>query len=172
MHPDPSEVRGGDPSPFEPPGVRWNSVSPRLATLRRLVAFAIGLPLSVLALLVAANSTSPTMVILLGVALTALLIWEWIFIGRRVRAWGYAQREDDLLIRSGLMFRELIVVPYGRMQFVDVTSGPLERRFGLAGVRLYTAASRTAFLPGLVADEAARLRDELASKGEAQAAGL
>ena len=92
---------------------------------------------------------------------------------RRVGAWGYLEREDDLLIRRGLMVHRLSVVPYGRMQFVDVTAGPIERSFGLATVRLHTAAAATdARIPGLEAAEAARLRDQLAALGEASAAGL
>ena len=93
--------------------------------------------------------------------------------GRRYRSWGYAEREDDLLVRRGVMFARLSVVPYGRMQFIDVTAGPLERAFGLATVRLHTAAAETdARIPGLEREEAARLRDSLAELGEAQAAGL
>jgi hypothetical protein len=92
---------------------------------------------------------------------------------RRVGAWGYLEREDDLLVRRGLMVHRLSVVPYGRMQFVDVTAGPIERSFGLATVRLHTAAAATdARIPGLEAAEAARLRDQLAALGEASAAGL
>ena len=49
------------------------------------------------------------------------------FVSRRFHAWGYAEREDDLLVRRGVMFSRLSVVPYGRMQFIDVTAGPLER---------------------------------------------
>ena len=92
---------------------------------------------------------------------------------RRVGAWGYLEREDDLLVRRGLIVQRLSVVPYGRMQFVDVTAGPIERSFGLATVRLHTAAAATdARIPGLEAAEAARLRDQLAALGEASAAGL
>ena len=91
----------------------------------------------------------------------------------RYRSWGYAEREDDLLIRRGFLFRRLSVVPYGRMQFVDVTAGPVERTFGLATVKLHTAAAATdAKLPGLATAEAERLRDRLAALGEAQASGL
>ena len=97
----------------------------------------------------------------------------WHIVVRRYRAWGYAEREDDLLVRRGVMFARLSVVPYGRMQFIDVTAGPLERVFGLATVRLHTAAAATdARIPGLDRNEAARLRDRLAELGEAQAAGL
>ena len=96
-----------------------------------------------------------------------------LFLGRRVRAWGYAERDDDLLVRRGVMIRRLSVIPYGRMQFVDVTAGPVERSFGLATVRMHTAAAASdARVPGLPAAEAARLRDNLTALGEARAAGL
>ena len=110
-----------------------------------------------------------------GFALAALVGGAifWRFVSRRYGSWGYAEREDDLLVRRGVMFARLSVVPYGRMQFIDVTAGPLERAFGLATVRLHTAAAATdARIPGLERDEAARLRDSLAELGEAQAAGL
>ena len=107
-----------------------------------------------------------------AVALAAGAVAE-IFVRRRVRAWSYAEREDDLLVRRGVLFSRLSVVPYGRMQFIDVTAGPIERSFGLATVRLHTAAAASdARIPGLSREEAARLRDRLAELGEAQAAGL
>ena len=84
-----------------------------------------------------------------------------------------AEREDDLLVRRGVLFSRLSVVPYGRMQFVDVTAGPLERSFRLATVKMHTAAAASdARIPGLEREEAARLRDRLAELGEAQAAGI
>ncbi|HEY5692906.1 MAG TPA: PH domain-containing protein [Gaiellaceae bacterium] len=129
--------------------------------------------LVVVALAVAGSvSGSGVAFALAGVAvLVAALLWR--FVGRRYGSWGYAEREDDLLVRRGVMFARLSVVPYGRMQFIDVTAGPLERAFGLATVRLHTAAAATdARIPGLERDEAARLRDRLAELGEAQAAGL
>ena len=96
-----------------------------------------------------------------------------VMLQRRVGSWAYLEREDDLLIRRGLLVRRLSVVPYGRMQFVDVTAGPVERPLGLATVRLHTAAAATdARIPGLDTEEAARLRDQLALLGEARAAGL
>lgn len=95
------------------------------------------------------------------------------FLQRRVRSWGYLERSDDLLVRRGVMFQRLSVVPYGRMQFVDVTAGPVERSFGLASAHLHTAAAASdARIPGLESAEATRLRDRLAALGEAKAAGL
>jgi len=110
----------------------------------------------------------------MAVGLGAVAVgWGLWLIDRNWRAWGYAEREDDLLVTHGVLFRKLTVVPYGRMQFVDVQSGPLERRLGLATVQLHTASPASdARIPGLPPDEAARLRDRLAALGEAQAAGL
>jgi len=85
-----------------------------------------------------------------GVVLALAVVAEWIA-RRRVRAWRYAEREDDLLVQRGLLFSRLSVVPYGRMQFIDVTAGPFERSFGLATVRMHTAAAASdARIPGSV----------------------
>ncbi|WP_433474904.1 PH domain-containing protein [Spirillospora sp. CA-142024] len=103
----------------------------------------------------------------LGVVLTSLVAE----LDRR--AYGYVERGDDLIVTHGVFVRRLIVVPYGRMQFVDVTAGLLERWMGIATVRMHTAAAATdATIPGLPAAEAALLRDRLAQKGEERSMGL
>jgi membrane protein YdbS with pleckstrin-like domain len=105
-----------------------------------------------------------------GIAATALAL---VSVGRRWRAWGYAEREDDLLVRRGVLVRRTSVVPYGRMQYVDVTAGPLDRRLGIARVTMHTAAAASdASIPGLPVEEAHRLRDRLAALGEARQAGV
>ena len=110
---------------------------------------------------------------LAGLAGLLVAVWAWWLIGRQVAAVGYAERADDLLVTRGIMFRELVVVPFGRMQLVDVRAGPLDRRFGIARLQLHTAAATTdASVPGLPTAEAQRLRDHLAALGEARSAGL
>jgi membrane protein YdbS with pleckstrin-like domain len=100
----------------------------------------------------------------------AIALW---FVRNRFRAWSYQERDEDLLVSRGVLIRRLSVVPYGRMQFVDVTAGPVERAYRLATLKLHTAAAASdARIPGLERDEAARLRDRLAALGEAKAAGL
>jgi membrane protein YdbS with pleckstrin-like domain len=100
-------------------------------------------------------------------------VWRSIITVRAVKAWGYAERDNDLLVRHGLLVRRLSIVPYARMQYVDVTAGPLERVFGLATVQLHTAAAASdARVPGLPAEEASRLRDRLTALGEDRAEGL
>ncbi|HZX04715.1 PH domain-containing protein, partial [Kribbella sp.] len=111
--------------------------------------------------------------VLAVVVIALVFVWAWILIGRNQRSWKYAEREDELLVSHGIMFRELVVVPYGRMQFVDVTAGPLERAYGMATVELHTATPATdAKIPGLHPDEAGRLRDRLSALGQSQAWGL
>jgi membrane protein YdbS with pleckstrin-like domain len=109
-----------------------------------------------------------------GVAvLVVYAVWRAIITVRAVRAWGYAERDLDLLVRHGLLIRRLSIVPYARMQYVDVTAGPLERAFGLATVQLHTAAAASdARVPGLPPAEASRLRDRLTALGEDRAEGL
>lgn len=158
---------------FAPPGAAWQRVSPQLRSLRRALlvgwtavgAIAAGIALAVL--------VHPLLVLPVLVVAGAVVAWGWWLSGRNWATWGYAERADDLLVTHGVMFKELVVVPYGRMQFVDVTAGPLERRFGIAKVQLHTATPATdALIPGLTPDEAERLRDRLAALGEARAAGL
>jgi membrane protein YdbS with pleckstrin-like domain len=99
-----------------------------------------------------------------------LALW---FERNRVRAWAYHERDEDLLVSRGVFVRRLSIVPYGRMQFVEVTAGPVELLFRLATVKLHTAAAASnARIPGLERAEADRLRDRLAALGEAKAAGL
>ena len=151
----------------------WNRPSPRLRHVRHVEALvptaAASIAVAVLLALKldAVAAVAGALAVLAGGAVLDVLLQ------RRVGRWGYLEREDDLLVRRGVMVRRLSVVPYGRMQFVDVTAGPVERSFGLATVRLHTAAAASdARIPGLEAAEAARLRDQLAALGEANAAGL
>ncbi len=150
----------------------WRSPSPKLWEMRCVEVIALGI---VTVVIVGVSLTSLGAVTAVGsvaaaVACTAAAL---VFVHNRFRSWRYTERDEDLVVARGVMFRRLSVVPYGRMQFVDVTAGPIERLFGLATVKLHTAAAATdARIPGLDHEEAARLRDRLASLGEAKAAGL
>jgi membrane protein YdbS with pleckstrin-like domain len=106
------------------------------------------------------------------VVLVAGALSSW-FVRNRFRAWRYQERHEDLIVARGVMVRRLSVVPYGRMQFVEVTAGPIERLFNLSTVRLHTAAAASdARIPGLERGESARLRDRLTELGESKAAGM
>ncbi len=149
-------------------------MSDALARMRRtLLGLVCALALVAVAVLALVFSLPPWVWVLAAVLVVAGGAVSWVLIGRNARWWGYAERDEDLYVKHGVLFRRLVVVPYGRMQYVDVQSGPLERAFQVATVHLHTASPHTsARIPGLPAAEAARLRDRLTSLGESQAAGL
>jgi len=150
----------------------WTQVSPRLAAARLTVAAFWLVPLLVGAVLPPLLSGIAWLWVLPAVVVL-LMVWLLWLVPRQVGALRYAERDDDLLIRRGIMFRSLVVVPYGRMQFVDVKAGPIDRAMGIARVQLHTAStSSDAWIAGLPPAEAARLRERLASRGEARLAGL
>ncbi|MBT2534019.1 PH domain-containing protein [Arthrobacter sp. ISL-48] len=165
---------------IDPPGIMWQRVSPKYVTVR-VVQWAIGNLVAVLVL------SLPLLLVLTGwwrwlplwlaitvpAAILALAIWRLLLIPRQVRAIGYAERDDDLLIRTGIFFQRTVAVPYGRMQYVDIAVGPVERGLGLCTLKLHTASPGTnALIPGLPAAEGARLREQLSARGEARLAGL
>lgn len=158
---------------FAPPGEPWHPVSPKLATARRLTLVLVMVPVTLVLAAMAFVREARPVVAVLAVVAVIFTVWMWWLIGRRVRSFGYAERADDLLVTSGIMFRRLVVVPYGRMQLVDITAGPLDRSLGVTTVQLHTAAASTnATIPGLPPAEASGLRDRLAALGEQRSAGL
>lgn len=165
---------------IDPPGISWQRVSPKYVTVR-VVQWALGNLAAVLVL------SLPLVLVLAGAwawpplwfaatvpaAMLVAALWRLALIPRQVRAIGYAERDDDLLIRTGIFFQRTMAVPYGRMQYVDIGVGPVERALGLCTLKLHTAAPGTnARIPGLPAAEGARLREQLAARGEARLAGL
>jgi uncharacterized protein len=152
-------------------GAEWRPVSPRLVTARIVVLAAGVLPAVVL------------------FAVLAMLLWRgfWVAVGLAVVLFGYgvwvirrqvpaitwAEGPEELVVRKGLAFRTMVSVPYGRLQFVDVQSGPLARRLDMATVQLHTASPESGGqIPGLPTAEAEALRERLAAHGESQRAGL
>lgn len=147
--------------------------SPRLWTARQTLLALVAIPVLLAAgLLCGFLAPVPVTVIVLA-ALILVTAAVWVGLRGRYRSWSYREREDDLIVERGLLVRRLSVVPYGRMQFLDVSAGPVDRWFGLATVQLHTAsATSDAKIPGLPLAEARRLRDRLAALGEARGAGL
>ena len=157
--------------PFAPDGVVFHPVSSRLITARLLGAGIISAVL-IIGFAVPGVIVSSAFFIPAGL-FAALLVWQLWLIPRQVRAMGYALADNHLLWRHGVMFRSITVTPYGRMQFVDTSQGPLARWLGIAEVKLHTASASTdATINGLPVAEAERLRQVLSQRGEERMAGL
>lgn len=106
-------------------------------------------------------------------AVTVIVVVSSLLAFRRVKAIGYMLRADDFIFRRGIMFERIIAVPYGRLQLVDVTRGPLLRMLGLSTLKFVTASQATGVqLPGLRLEDAEELRDRLITLAETRRSGL
>lgn len=85
------------------------------------------------------------------------------FPSTRYNARGYQISADRLRVVRGLLFRSDTVVPFGRVQHIDVHQGPIDRFFGIATLTLHTAGNHNASvsLPGLGEDLAREMREEI-----------
>jgi len=108
-----------------------------------------------------------------GALIALVTLISLAFEPRRVRSIGYQLRADDLLFRRGIMYQRFVSVPYGRMQLVDITRGPVARLLGLADLKFVTAAATSGVaIPGLAEADADALRDRLVELAESRRAGL
>ena len=155
--------------------VQWQSVSPRyraeLIVITGIAWLIILAASSVPLWIVGPGDSVWGWFIMSAVALIGLMVLG--FIPRRVRALGYALREDDIVFRRGVIFQRIVAVPYGRLQLVDVGRGPIARALGLSQLSLVTAAASSGVsMPGLPLATADQLRDHLIALAETRRAGL
>ena len=84
----------------------------------------------------------------------------------------YALRERDILYRSGWIWRSETVIPFNRVQHCEVSQGPIEKRLGLATLKVFTAGGQSADLaiPGIGHEAANKLKDYLIKRTGADVA--
>jgi membrane protein YdbS with pleckstrin-like domain len=101
-----------------------------------------------------------------GVAIALGLAATFILPRRRYLRWGYREGAEELQIRRGMVFRVRTIVPFGRVQHIDVAQGPIQRPFGLSTLVLHTAGTQGAAvsLPGIAQAEAEALRDRIRAR--------
>ncbi|GLS84095.1 PH domain-containing protein [Paraferrimonas haliotis] len=85
----------------------------------------------------------------------------------------FALREQDLSYHSGLFFFSTLTQPILRIQHVEIKQGPLERRFGLANIQVYSAGGElhTFQIPGLALAKAEQIRQFILSNKDIQQHG-
>ena len=95
----------------------------------------------------------------------AMLVWPFVAVPRM----GYAVRDKDLVYRSGVFWRSVTAVPFNRIQHVETSSSPLDRRFSLATLKLFTAGGSGGDLriDGLHSERAEQLRALVLAKAGA-----
>lgn len=95
----------------------------------------------------------PAFVLLLAAIISRLVI-------RKSQVKGIALREHDIAYRSGLYWRKTVMLAFNRVQHVEVSSGPLQRKFDLATVKFFTAGGSSVDLQvdGLTRERAGQVR--------------
>jgi membrane protein YdbS with pleckstrin-like domain len=98
----------------------------------------------------------PVLWIGIGIASASLVKLQW-------ERWRYEVTDHEVILSWGVWTQTRRFVPRDRIQHVDITSGPLARKFGLSHVHLYVAGAHGAVggIPGLTHDEAEELRGML-----------
>ena len=101
----------------------------------------------------------PVVILILATVISRLMI-------KKSQVKGVALREFDIAYRSGLFWRKTVIVAFNRVQHVEVSSGPLQRKFGLATVKLFTAGGSGVDLKidGLEAGRAEEIRAFISTK--------
>lgn len=140
---------------------------PCLLTLWRMMALSwmaltiIGVWLVVIFLEIEVELFAAT---LLYVPLFLGFIAAWIYAGKRFVAYETTFfPEQGMRVRSGVVWRKEIWLPIARLQHLDVNQGPLDRKWGMAGLVLHTAGTHDheLSLHGLPANVAHELREIL-----------
>ena len=143
-------------------GEELTPLHPNYVKVVRLGTLAFALPPVVVALILEFTGELPRGVFLIPVLLLAI----WLIIRaplRRYHARGFQMGSDRLRVVRGLLFRSDTVVPFGRVQHIDVHQGPIERAYGLGTLVLHTAGNHNASvsLPGLGHGDAMAMREEI-----------
>ncbi|WP_091229952.1 PH domain-containing protein [Microbacterium sp. 3J1] len=150
----------------------WHQISPRYVVsqiVQNLIFVAFVLAVAAVLALVLHQTWAwiPAGVIVLITLITLAIL------PRQAKAIGYMLRADDIVFRKGILWQRIIAVPYGRMQLVDISQGPLDRGFGVAQLKMVTAAATTGVqIPGLTQSAAEALRDTLIEVAETRRTGL
>jgi membrane protein YdbS with pleckstrin-like domain len=138
---------------------------PNYVKVARLGAFMLAIPPFIVVLVWEILGLVPRGLVFVPVL--ALLAWFVIRAPlRRYAARGYSVEDDRLRVVRGLLWRKDTVVPFGRVQHIDVTRSPIERKYGLATLVVHTAGTHNASvsLPGLGEADALVLREAIRDK--------
>ena len=173
---DQQDERGGPasdaPRRLDLANTEWRRVSPKYIIVD-LLSYAITAAMLLIAALVLHLVLDQIWVWWAAGPLLLITLISAALAPRRIRSIGYQLRDDDLLVRRGIMWQRLVAVPYGRMQLIDINRGPVARAFGLAELKFVTASAATAIvLPGLPIEDADTLRDHLVAVAESRRTGL
>ncbi|GGD45002.1 PH domain-containing protein [Croceicoccus pelagius] len=140
-------------------------LDPRHVTVLRIEALLAMVPILIGAVIAELAANLPTGVVIVpALLLTALFTFP--LPKRRYRRKGYSTAMDRLRFVKGWLQRSDTVVPFGRVQHIDVKQGLVERWFGLATLVVHTAGTHNASVsvPGLSRETAVEVREAIAAR--------
>ena len=182
MPAQPPQPVSSQPVPSQPaPEPQWVPAASRYLTVRYIHTLsALALPILAGVALYCAGAffSGPEVLRIVGLAVIAVFglwgLWWILTTPRRTRALGYALESNHLMARRGIVFRSMSSMPYGRIQYVDVDSGPLERMCGVARLTVRTAGTTTGtmVLFGIPLNVAEELRADLVRRADERMAAL
>ncbi|SJN46019.1 transmembrane protein, distant homology with ydbS [Microbacterium esteraromaticum] len=150
----------------------WHQISPRWVA-SQFLQNGLFLALVIVVMLVMAFAFEQAWVWIPGGIVILFTLITLIILPRQAKATGYMLRADDIVFRRGILWQRMVAVPYGRLQLVDITHGPLDRAFGVSQLKMVTAAATTGVqIPGLTQPAAEALRDTLIEVAETRRTGL
>ena len=180
--PAPSQPVSSQPVPSQPvPEPQWVPAASGYLTVRFVHTIsALAFPILAGAALYCTGAFfgGPEVLRIVGLVVVAVFglwgLWWILTTPRRTRALGYALESNHLMARRGIVFRSMSSMPYGRIQYVDVDSGPLERMCGVARLTVRTAGTTTGtmVLFGIPLNVAEELRADLVRRADERMAAL
>jgi len=105
-----------------------------------------------------------------GLVSAIVLVFALVFVirlpARRYQARGYHMSADRLRVVRGILWHSDTIVPFGRVQHIDVNQGPVERFFDIATLTVHTAGTHNASvqLPGLKHETATSMREDIRAR--------
>lgn len=180
--PAPSQPVSSQPVTSQPaPELQWVPAASGYLTVRFVHTIsALALPILAGVAMYCAGTFfgGPEALRIVGLVVVAVFglwgLWWILTTPRRTRALGYALESNHLMARRGIVFRSMSSMPYGRIQYVDVDSGPLERMCGVARLTVRTAGTTTGtmVLFGIPLNVAEELRADLVRRADERMAAL
>ncbi len=142
-------------------------LDPAYVSAMRVSALLFWFPALIGALIADAALEASELGIPFGIVSAAVLVLALVFVirvpMRRYHSRGYHMSGDRLRVVRGILWHYDTIVPFGRVQHIDVNQGPVERFFDIATLTLHTAGTHNAsvHLPGLKHQAATRMRETI-----------
>lgn len=107
----------------------------------------------------------PANVLLVAFVLMVIIVY-FLFQTMAFKKKAYGLRDKDIIYQNGVIIQQTSICPFNRIQNSSVSSGPFERKYGLATLHLYTAGTSGAdiHIKGLKEETAQEIKEYIAKK--------